>query len=150
MRFSFQYFSGAHNNQWTECNACHVNPDNRSQINCLTCHDHNQTDTDLVHGGMNGYAYQSSSCLQCHPTGVKGNFVDHDPQFFPIFSGKHDNKWDDCSTCHDIPGDKTAFTCFNCHEHNQTDMDNEHIGEGQGYSYDSQSCLNCHPNGTKG
>ncbi len=144
----FPIFSGKHNNQWSQCSACHTNPTDRKEFNCFTCHKHNQTDTDNTHSGMQGYSYLSPLCLDCHPDGQAGRFIAHDGQYFPIYSGKHRSKWSQCSTCHEVPGDRKQFTCFNCHEHNRTAMDDKHKGE-SGYSYNSQVCYGCHADGTK-
>ena len=145
----FPIYSGKHVNTWDDCNACHTNASNRAEVNCLECHDHNQTDTDIIHGGMSGYSYVTSACLTCHPTGEKGLFVDHDPEFFPIFSGTHNNQWDNCTACHANPADRSDYTCLSCHDHNQTDMDNMHGGMTD-YAYLSTACLSCHPTGQKG
>ena len=72
---------------------------------------------------------------------------DHDASWFPIFSGRHQNRWFDCAECHTNPADFTEFTCFNCHAHNQTSMDNKHSSV-SGYAYDSAACYTCHPGGT--
>jgi hypothetical protein len=92
--------------------------------------------------------WESHACLSCHPTGQAGNFVDHDAQYFPIYSGKHSGKWNnDCSTCHTNPAQRAEFDCLTaCHTHNATKMNDTHSGE-NGYSYTSQACLSCHPNG---
>jgi len=145
----FPIFSGRHINQWDDCSTCHTNPSSRKEFSCLTCHDHNQTDTDNFHSGMTGYVYNSADCYLCHPTGQPGQFSDHDQLYFPIFSGKHSNKWDNCSICHDTPGQNNQFNCLNCHEHNQEKMDDKHLGEIAGYEYDSDFCYDCHPNGSK-
>ena len=63
-----------------------------------------------------------------------------------MFSGKHAGKWTDCATCHTDPAAFSEFTCFNCHQHDQSSMDNEHQGR-SGYAYDSQACIRCHPDG---
>jgi len=142
----FPIFSGAHANEWSECTACHQDPGNRQLFTCFTCHEHNQADTDAQHVGIQGYVYQSNDCLVCHPTGERGDFRDHDAQFFPIFSGKHNNKWDDCATCHPNPQNRREFTCFNCHEHSKSRMDDKHRNR-RGYVYESSACLECHPDG---
>ncbi len=111
------------------------------QSACFSCH---AADYQAQHGG-NGYP---TDCLACHTTDTwKGATpLDHDGQFFPIFSGKHAGKWTDCATCHTDPARFSEFTCFNCHKHDQSSMDNEHQGR-SGYLYDSQACLRCHPDG---
>ncbi len=128
------------------CTACHdpitgaplYTPADESD--CIACHD---DDYQLRHGGS-GYP---TTCLTCHTVDAWGgaNF-DHDAQYFPIFSGKHANEWSGCTTCHTVPGDFAAFTCFTCHEHNQDDMIKEHDSV-PGFKYESPQCLACHPNG---
>ncbi|MFQ5641808.1 MAG: hypothetical protein ACE5IR_27855, partial [bacterium] len=41
------------------------------------------------------------------------------------------------------------FTCLDCHEHSQQEMDPKHTGI-PGYSYESSQCYFCHPIGEKG
>ncbi|MFQ5603738.1 MAG: hypothetical protein ACE5HS_10760 [bacterium] len=143
----FPIFSGTHAGEWAECAVCHTVLSNRKEFNCLECHEHRQSEMDLKHTGIPGYAYQSADCYLCHPDGRKGEFLEHDNQFFPIFSGPHRNKWDSCATCHFNPNDRKAFTCFDCHEHNRTKMDDKHLREVKDYVYESNACYDCHPNG---
>lgn len=145
----FPIFSGTHRGQWDDCMVCHDQPSNPRVFTCLPCHAHNPTDMNAAHQGVGGYSYASQACYSCHPTGERGAFVDHDAQFFPIYSGAHRNKWNDCSTCHNNPGNKSIFTCLSCHEHNQQRMDDTHLGEVSGYAYTSTACYQCHSNGRK-
>jgi len=143
----FPIFSGTHAGAWADCTTCHADPGNRALFTCLSCHDHDQPTMDPVHQGFPGYAWESNTCLSCHPTGQAGNFVDHDAQYFPIFSGKHLGKWSDCSTCHPDPAQRAVFDCLTaCHEHNASKMNDTHSGE-NGYSYSSDACISCHPDG---
>jgi hypothetical protein len=67
--------------------------------------------------------------------------------YFPIYSGKHKNEWDQCNECHTNPSNYAVFTCIECHEHNnQNDVDNDHNGVND-YVYESSACLSCHPDG---
>ncbi|MFQ5769063.1 MAG: hypothetical protein ACE5HX_00900 [bacterium] len=141
----FPIFSGKHTGEWNECIDCHVNPNDRKEFNCLDCHEQNKMDPK--HSGIPGYAYQSTECYFCHPSGEKGEFVDHDNLYFPIFSGPHNNKWDECATCHIDSNNRKLFTCLNCHEHNQDKMDKKHLGKVNGYNYESSACYDCHPDG---
>jgi hypothetical protein len=143
----FPIYSGTHIGRWTDCASCHTA--GTTDFSCIDCHDHNQPDTDPIHAGMTGYAYTSAACFDCHPDGRAGEYADHDAAFFPIYSGKHANRWDNCATCHEVATDKSVFTCFNCHEHSQSRMDDKHLGEVDGYSYDNAECLRCHPDGRK-
>jgi hypothetical protein len=51
----------------------------------------------------------------------------------------------DCTDCH-TSSNFREFTCTDCHAHQRTRMDNEHDGVA-GYSYNSQACYSCHPQG---
>ncbi len=137
---------GAH--QQTPCSGCHIPPDNQlrftpsSQNDCAACH---QSDYDAQHAGS-GFPL---TCLTCHTVDswTGGTFTNHDAQFFPIYSGKHNGQWgNDCSTCHNVAGNYTAFTCLQCHTHNQTETDGHHSGI-SGYAYTSTACYSCHANG---
>ncbi|MBM3436056.1 MAG: hypothetical protein FJY07_07585, partial [Bacteroidetes bacterium] len=70
----------------------------------------------------------------------------HDSQYFPIYSGKHNGKWDQCSDCHTNPNNYEVFTCLTCHTQAETDNDHDEV---PGYQYNSDACLACHPNGNK-
>jgi hypothetical protein len=112
------------------------------ESDCIACH---QSDYDRQHVGS-GYP---TTCLSCHDGTVwTGASFNHDADFFPILSGKHDGEWQSCTTCHTQSANFAEFTCFNCHKHNQNDMDDKHSGM-TGYAYDSATCLGCHPDGSK-
>jgi len=146
----FPIYSGNHQSTWASCATCHDVPTDRTQFDCLACHEHEQAATDGLHSGIPDYNYASTACFACHPTGEKGQFTDHDALFFPIFSGTHNNRWNDCSICHTTALDRSVFSCIECHDHNQTLMDAHHLGEVSGYSYSATSCYDCHPDGQSG
>ncbi|MEW5844132.1 MAG: hypothetical protein AB1775_12805, partial [Bacteroidota bacterium] len=74
----------------------------------------------------------------------------HDGQYFPIYSGKHNGKWTLCSDCHTNSTNFKVFTCINCHEHSdKTKVDGKHSGV-SGYVYSATSCYTCHPAGSSG
>lgn len=136
---------GAHSK--TECTSCHVVPsydtkfDVSSQDDCVGCH---QADYDRAHAGS-GFP---TTCQTCHNNDNWGDadFEDHDAQFFPIYSGPHQNTWESCQTCHTTSGNFADFSCLTCHQHNQTDTDAHHSEVG-GYTYESTACYSCHPDG---
>lgn len=136
---------GAHQN--AACASCHSLPDNgvpwtpAGQNDCVACH---QTEYDQQHAGS-GF---STQCLDCHTVDTwQGATFDHDALYFSIYSGRHQGIWqNDCATCHTTPGDFSQFSCFQCHAHRQSKMDDEH-SEVSGYVYDSPTCLTCHPTG---
>jgi len=287
----FPIYLGSHTNTWNGCNDCHTTQNNYSMFECINCHQHNKTDTDLKHTNINGYRYQSIGCINCHPTGEssgaynhalsgflltgahvqtncnlchntsqtpttcfgchsnnfnttsnpnhislgfdtecsschttetgwkvyqftqhdnfytlqgahvnikdncyichKGNYTNtpsecngchidkynsttnpphralgfstkcddchnqtawhpatfnHDAQYFPIFSGSHSDKWENCSDCHRIAGNYAVFSCIDCHAHNNEITDDNHVNV-QAYVYSSNECVVCHPTG---
>ncbi len=129
------------------CSSCHEAGTTGSQFtpvdqnDCIACH---QSDYERQHAGT-GFP---TNCLTCHTVDSwgDGTFADHDAQFFPIFSGAHRGRWTDCQTCHATAGNFQVFTCFNCHEHDRSGMDDKHREEG-GYVYESNACYSCHPDG---
>lgn len=64
----FPIYSGKHAGEWNLCTDCHTTG-NMQSFSCIDCHEHNRADMDDVHRGENGYAYESSRCLDCHPNG---------------------------------------------------------------------------------
>jgi mRNA-degrading endonuclease YafQ of YafQ-DinJ toxin-antitoxin module len=124
------------------CSSCHVGPDfdlifePSGQNDCFACHAEEHQDE---------HPSFPTNCLQCHTVDTWDDAdFDHDP-FFPIYSGRHEGEWDSCQTCHN-QGTFATFTCLVCHEHSRDEMDDEHDDVG-GYVYESNACLDCHPDG---
>ena len=91
----------------------------------------------------------AAECTTCHTSTVtwKGATFDHDQQYFPIYSGKHLQKWSTCADCHVNSSNYTVFECILCHEHsNKSKVDADHQGK-PGYVYKSTACYACHPTG---
>lgn len=63
----FPIYSGRHAGRWNACADCHTQPTNFAAFSCFACH--GQSETASHHGGVNGYAYDSNLCYQCHPRG---------------------------------------------------------------------------------
>ncbi|MBK8944771.1 MAG: hypothetical protein IPM32_05790 [Ignavibacteriae bacterium] len=144
---NFYVLQGAHSSITNDCATCHNGNYNTTPDDCYGCHssDYNST-TNPVHSSS-GFGF---ACEDCHSQNAwKPATFDHDDQYFPIYSGEHRNEWNSCSDCHTNQNDYSVFSCIDCHEHNQTDMNNEHRGE-SGYSYNSNACYDCHPNGSEG
>lgn len=130
---------GAH--KTLDCNDCHKSGYNLP-TDCYGCHrtDYEGT-TDPDHQST-GY---STECVDCH---LKNHLLWSQAVFnhsFPINSGDHRNL--DCSDCHQSSNYKD-FTCISCHQHDKNRMDSKHK-KVTGYSYDSQACYSCHPQGTE-
>ncbi len=129
------------------CESCHSLPDfgvpfdPADENDCIACH---SSDYNQEHNGS-GFP---TTCLTCHNTTTwDGANFDHDGMYFPIYNGKHDEAWTTCSDCHAAaPDNFQTFSCLGCHEHNQSDMDDDH-SEVDGYVYESNACLSCHPTG---
>ncbi|MCB0707506.1 MAG: hypothetical protein KDC34_19460 [Saprospiraceae bacterium] len=142
---NYYALNGAHASIANDCAACHNGDYNNTPNTCYGCHnqDYNQTNNPDHQA-----AQFPTDCESCHSENawVPATF-DHDDQYFPIYSGKHKNEWDECIECHLTPGDFSMFSCIDCHEHdNQSQVNNDHNGV-SGYQYSSPACLNCHPNG---
>ncbi|GAB4291346.1 MAG: hypothetical protein Kow0098_10530 [Ignavibacteriaceae bacterium] len=134
--------TGAHTT--VDCSQCHANGYSNTPTDCFFCHEtdyNNAVDPDHIAAGF------PPTCEDCHTTiAWEPASFDHDGQYFPIYSGKHAGEWGLCVDCHNVPNDYSQFTCIDCHEHNQQDMDDEHQGV-EGYVYISSECYACHPNG---
>lgn len=130
----------------TACIECHANGYAGTHTACSACHmgDYNATN-DPNHAAANF----PTDCAACHSTnGWEPATFNHDQQYFPIYSGNHNNEWNACSDCHTNPSNYSVFTCIDCHEHsNQNSVNNDH-DEVNGYSYNSNACYNCHPDGS--
>ncbi len=133
----------------SDCNSCH-DAGNYSNISteCFSCH---ENDYNTTTNPSHITAALSTDCMECHTT-VPGwkpaEFKVHDAQFFPIYSGQHNNEWASCTDCHSNPGNYALFSCIDCHEHNRSDMDDKHSDEND-YEYNSMACLECHPTGNE-
>lgn len=119
------------------CNDCHKNGNYTNlPTDCYSCHqtDYNGT-TNPNHASL-GFA---TTCTQCHTTnpGWKpATYTQHDSQFFPIYSGRHQGQWSACSDCHTTPSNYALFNCIVCHA-------NAHSGS----NYTNSQCYSCHPTG---
>lgn len=142
-----QYYTlnGAHAVISNDCASCHAGNYTSTPNTCSGCHlpDYNQT-TQPEHAS----AQFPTDCIQCHTeTAWSPSTFQHDALYFPIYSGQHNGVWDQCIECHTNTSNYSQFSCIDCHEHNQADMDNEHNGI-QGYQYTSSACKACHPDGS--
>ncbi|MFN8580351.1 MAG: hypothetical protein U0163_05145 [Gemmatimonadaceae bacterium] len=136
--------TGAHIGQ--QCIACHASKVYKGlPTTCVSCHltDYNNT-TNPKHSTL-GFP---TTCQDCHTTTQwQGATFDHDRQYFPIYSGKHQGKWSRCSDCHVNPNDYHVFECILCHEHSsKSSVDSDHR-QVSGYQYKSTACYACHPQG---
>ncbi|MDP2722814.1 MAG: hypothetical protein Q8O72_08660, partial [Bacteroidales bacterium] len=142
---NYYVLQGAHISFANQCVDCHNGNYNSTPNTCYGCHqnDYNQT-TNPAHEA----AQFPTECETCHTQSAwTPSTFNHDGQYFPIYSGKHNGEWNLCSDCHTNPTNYTVFSCIDCHEHNKPDTDDEHNGV-SGYQYTSDACYACHPTGT--
>jgi hypothetical protein len=134
--------NGAH--KPLQCNQCHTQGYEGTNTACVSCHlDDYSATTNPAHAT----ARFPTTCQSCHTeTAWTPTTFNHDVANFPIYSGKHRGKWSTCTQCHINASNFSVFSCLTCHEHNKSSMDEKHHEVG-GYSYNSNSCLNCHPTG---
>ena len=122
-----------------DCEACHGSGGFEPRpTDCYSCHESDYLGTREPNHAQAGFPLD---CTQCHGTSAGGwsgaNFV----HAFPIRSGRHAGVA--CSECH-LTSDYRVFSCFECHEQSATNS--RHSGV-TGYSYNSQACYACHPQG---
>ena len=137
--------NGAHALIENDCLQCHNNGYENTPNTCVGCH---QTDYDNTNNPDHVASMFPIDCIECHnETAWDPSTFDHDNQYFPIYSGKHQDEWTQCIECHINSADYSIFSCIDCHQHdNQIDVDADH-SEVNGYSYESNACFSCHPNG---
>lgn len=115
---------------------------------CFTCHQDDYEQTQNPDHQDLGFGTDCNACHTLDPGWMPAEF-DHDGMYFPIFSGNHNGEWNDCIECHTNPNDYSQFSCIDCHEHNDpNDLADEHEDEND-YSYSSQACYSCHPDGSE-
>lgn len=131
----------------TNCNLCHNGNYTNTPNTCAGCHMPDYNATTNPNHSASGF---STNCATCHnESGWTPSSYDHDAMFFPIYSGKHNGEWNACTDCHTNAGNFAIFSCIDCHEHNnQNSVNNDHNGV-SGYSYNSNACFNCHPDGSE-
>jgi len=142
---NYYVLQGAHVS--VDCYSCHHGNYNSTPNTCYGCH---QTDYNQTNNPPHASAQFPTNCELCHTQNawIPSTFQ-HDQQYFPIYSGKHEGEWSLCADCHTNPNNYQVFSCIDCHEHNKADMDSEHNGV-SGYQYNSIACYTCHPTGNAG
>ena len=141
---NYYVLAGAHIS--VPCITCHNGNYNTTPNTCVGCHltNYNQT-TNPGHAA----AQFPTTCADCHSqTAWNPANWNHDGQYFPIYSGRHNGKWNTCADCHTNPANYAVFTCTtSCHPQSSTNSKHQGIS---GYSYNSAACYNCHPTGSGG
>ena len=130
--------TGAH--AVTDCAQCHAGGVYAgTPSDCFSCHQADyQAALDPNHAAL-GFPRQ---CEQCHGTTTwSGATFNHK---FQINGGPHGNLG--CADCHVMPGNLQVASCTHCHEHRQSETDDEH-DDVPGYVYSNPACIACHPDG---
>ena len=139
----FYALNGAHATISNNCSECHNGDYNNTPVNCFGCH---QTDYNNTNDPAHASAQFPTSCEDCHTENAwDPSTFDHDAQYFPIYSGKHREEWNQCIDCHANISNYSDFTCKTCHAQSET---NNNHSEVSGYLYESFKCLECHPDGS--
>lgn len=143
---NYYVLAGAHIAIANNCNDCHNGNYNTAPNTCVGCH---QTNYNQTNNPPHAASQFPTTCTDCHTqTAWSPSNWDHDGLYFPIYSGKHNGKWNTCADCHTNPANYAVFTCTtSCHP--QASMNSKHQGI-SGYSYNSAACYNCHPTGNAG
>ena len=131
-----------------DCYACHKQGQSYNSITsvCSDCHLSDYQATTNPNHQVSGFPTECNQCHNLVPGWKPAQMGNHDAEYFPIYSGKHEGEWNNCTDCHTNAGNFGSFSCIDCHEHNQSSMNGEHDEVGN-YSWNSNACFNCHPDG---
>jgi hypothetical protein len=124
----------------TDCKGCHSNGTFKgTPTTCVGCHAE-----PVVHKGKYG-----TDCANCHQTATwKDSTFKH---VFPVEHGGRRNSTGNanCARCHDKAPDYHTYTCYGCHEHEKTRMEQRHARRKiTGAKLDA--CASCHKTVRKG
>lgn len=146
--FNHSFFPLTAGHDINNCKECHTGPDfSGLSAECYSCHQDDYASATNPNHLVSDFSINCTECHTTNPGWKPADFREHDALYFPIYSGEHGGEWNSCTECHLNPNNYASFTCIDCHEHNQADMDDEHEGVG-GYMYNSPACLDCHPTGS--
>ncbi len=128
-----------------DCMQCHTDGfQQKLSSECISCHQQDYDNTTNPNHVTSGF---STDCATCHSIQTWNDAkFDHDKLYFPIYSGKHQGEWDNCTDCHRNTSNYSEFTCTDCHEHSKSKMDSEN-DDVRNYVYNSNKCYACHPRG---
>jgi len=125
-----------------DCNKCHSAGYNLPR-DCYGCH---RSDYEAALNPNHKTAGFPTTCETCHfsthTSWSQAVFIHK----FPINTGRHSGFA--CTDCH-ISSNYLTFSCINCHSHTKSAMDSAH-NDVKGYTYNSQACYTCHPDGRAG
>jgi len=135
---TFFQLTGAH--RTASCESCHQNGQYQgTPRDCFSCHAAEYNATDDPNHLAAGFP---TTCEACHGTNRWDDATFN--HTFDIDRGAHGGLA--CSECHVVPGNLQVFECILCHEHRQSETNDEH-SDVPGYVWDSLACYSCHPTG---
>ena len=113
------------------CESCHKNGEFKGlDATCLSCHAE-----PSEHAGQFG-----TDCAACHSTSAWTPAAFNGKHTFPLNHGESGIV--SCATCH--PAGYKTYTCYGCHEHNESNIRSEHQEEGIS---NFENCMECHADG---
>ncbi|MEZ4987703.1 MAG: cytochrome c3 family protein [Saprospiraceae bacterium] len=128
-----------------DCASCHIGGDfANTPTDCFACHQPDFESTLTPNHITAGFVNDCAICHTTDPDWMPAQFLAHDLQYFPIYSGAHEGEWNACVDCHFNPSNYAEFTCIGCHTNPETDEAHDMVG---GYVYEDNACLACHPTG---
>jgi hypothetical protein len=121
--------TGEHVN--VNCEQCHTNGQFKGlDSTCFACHAE-----PTEHAGEFG-----TDCVACHTTTAWTPATFNGDHTFPMDHGE--SGISSCATCH--PAGYKTYTCYGCHEHNESNIRSEHQEEGIS---NFENCMECHADG---
>jgi hypothetical protein len=144
---NYYLLAGAHTS--LSCTQCHNGNYNPTSVptDCYSCHTNDYNNTTNPNHQVAQFPHD---CQTCHSQiAWSPSTFNHDQQYFPIYSGSHNNRWTLCSQCHQSPTNFASFTCMSSGCHPQSSTDSNHSGI-SGYIYVASACFSCHPKGSGG
>jgi len=121
--------TGEHVN--VNCEQCHTNGQFKGlDSTCFACHAE-----PTEHAGEFG-----TDCVACHTTTAWTPATFNGDHTFPMDHGE--SGVSSCATCH--PAGYKTYTCYGCHEHNESNIRSEHQEEGIS---NFENCMECHADG---
>ena len=105
--------------------------------NCNQCHQQEKP-KDGIHSNLTN----NQQCSQCHTVTQWVPSTFEHSQYFR-FDEHHPS---DCKGCHNNQNDYKQYTCYNCHEHEQSRISAKHLKEGIRNFTD---CVRCHRSGNE-
>lgn len=121
--------TGAHIS--VKCEQCHMNGQFKGLAStCVSCHAE-----PVEHAGQFG-----TECAACHSTTAWTPAEFNGKHTFPLDHGEGGTV--SCVTCH--PVSYSAYTCYGCHEHEESRIRSKHLEEG---IPNFQNCMECHADG---